>query len=188
MISPIYSVWLDPVFYIAAAVFALALFLLVFSIKKYLGIKNKSYFEEADDEAGKVQDELPLTACGPGGSEAAQVNEQSPPIQRGGHGFEAAPTQGLAAAETAPEPGPAPAVDASQSGAPSRAEEFVKGLYDRLTSLDGRVKNIEADLSKSKVNRDFTTKFLEDIVADFDALDKTKIKARIEYLLADLKK
>ena len=159
----IYSVWLDPVFYIAVVIFAVALFLLVFSIRKYLEIKNKSDFEEADDEAGEVQDELPL---------AEPPAEESDP---------------RLVSEVLPAPAETPAAGAA-SASPSRAEEFVKGLYDRLASLDGRVKNIEAALSKSKINRDFTTKFLEDIVTDFDSLDKAKIKARIEYLMADLKK
>ena len=54
--------------------------------------------------------------------------------------------------------------------------------------MDARLKNIEASVSKSRVNSDFTVKFLEDILSDLDALDKEKIKARIEYLLSDLKK
>ncbi|MFA6433988.1 MAG: hypothetical protein WCW52_04770 [Elusimicrobiales bacterium] len=155
----IYTVWLDPSFYIAAAVFAFSLFLLVFSIRKYLGIKNRSDYEEAGNEAVEVQGELPLAAApAPAGHEAKEPDA------------------------------PASAAGEAPSGAPSRAEEFVKGLYASLASLDGRVKNIEADLSRSRINRDFTVKFLEDIVSDFDALDKTKIRSRIEYLLSDLKK
>jgi len=141
---------MDPSFYIAAAVFALALFFLVFSIRKYLGIKNRSDFEDIPDEPGAIQAELPLS--GPAADE------------RGGAG--------------------SPLL----SGVPSRAEEFVKGLYDSLASLDGRVKHIETELSTARINRDFTVKFLEDMVSDFDSLDKTKIKSRIEFLLADLKK
>ena len=50
------------------------------------------------------------------------------------------------------------------------------------------MKGIEAALSKNHINNDFTVKFLEDIVQDMDSLDKGKIKARLEYLLSDLKK
>ena len=60
----IYTVWMDPNFYIAAVVFALALFLLVFSIRKYLEIENQSDFEKTDDEAGEVQGELPMAGGG----------------------------------------------------------------------------------------------------------------------------
>ena len=56
------TLWMDPAFYIAAGVFALALFLLVFSIRKYLEIKNGSDFEEPGDRAEEIQGELPLTA------------------------------------------------------------------------------------------------------------------------------
>jgi len=38
------------------------------------------------------------------------------------------------------------------------------------------------------VNKDFTVTFLEDIISDYDSLNKEKIKARIQYLVADLKK
>ena len=173
----IYSIWMDPAFYMAAAVFALALFLLLFSIRKYLEIKNAD-FEDEDDGTEEVQDELPLTEAETGpaqvlASSAAEDPEPEPVP-------EALPSADETPVFSSPE--------LSASGAPSRAEEFVKGLYDRLASLDDRVKNIEGDLSKSKVSRDFTAKFLEDMVADFDSLDKTKIKSRIEYLLADLKK
>ncbi|MCX5792058.1 MAG: hypothetical protein NTY45_07560 [Elusimicrobia bacterium] len=95
---------------------------------------------------------------------------------------EAAPAPDLPAPEEAPQEEVAPAPDPA-----SRAEEFVKGLYDRLLSLDGRVKNIENDLS-SGLNRDFTTKFLEDLIADLESLDKLTIRSRIEYLLKDIKK
>ena len=214
----IYLIWQDPVFYMGVAVFALALFLLLFSIRKYLEIANRSDFEEAGDETEEVQGELPLTVNEPELSGAARLlnpvrpdeerrtehlNEQVPPIRDSGHGAEMASEQVLAGAaaedpEQDPEPESEPvseiprartaAAPEAETASISRAEEFVKGLYASLASLDGRVKNIETDLSKSKVNRDYSAKFLEDMVSDFDALDKAKIKARIEYLLADLKK
>ncbi len=143
MSSNINSVQLDWAFYLTAAVFALALFFLVFSIRKYLETAG-------EPEPAPEEPEAAITlVCRP--AEAPQE-------------------------EIAPAPAPA-----------SRAEEFVKGLYDRLLSLDGRVKNIETDLS-SGLNRDFTTKFLEDLIADFESLDKPTIRSRIEYLLTDMKK
>ncbi len=168
----IYSAWMDPVFYMFAVVFALALFFLLFSIRKYLGILNKSDFDEPNEEAGEVQGELPLAEAAPEDPEPQPASETL-----------SVQAEDASAVEPAPD---APELPASRTT--SRAEEFVKGLYDHLASLDGRVKNIEADLTKSRVNRDYAAKFLEDMVSDFESLDKTKIKARIEYLLADLKK
>ncbi len=176
----IYTVWMDPNFYIAAVVFALALFLLVFSIRKYLEIENQSDFEKTDDEAGEVQGELPMAGGGQEVFDTASTRVSAEAVAED-------PEPG-SFSEASDEPAAVPPPAEAETISMSRAEEFVKGLYEHLASLDGRVKNIEADLSRSKVNRDFTAKFLEDMVADFDSLDKTKIKSRIEYLLADLKK
>ena len=181
------SIWLDPAFYIAAGVFALALFLAVFSIRKYLEIKNGSDFEEPGAQAEEVQGELPLSAVDVTGVAAeAQSPVRDEARERAGEGLAQAesPAQPAAAAAVK-EPEPAAAASAHAS---SKAEEFVKGLYQNMASLDSRLKNIEAAFSKMSVNRDFTVTFLEDIISDFDSLDKEKIKARIEYLVSDLKK
>jgi hypothetical protein len=116
---------MDPHFYVWAAVFAAALFAMVYSIRRYLELKNAGDFEEVP-EAGPRE----LTA----------------------------------------------------------AENFVHGIYAGISDLDERMKGIEAALSNNHINSDFTVKFLEDIVQDMDSLDKGKIKARLEYLLSDLKK
>jgi len=167
----LYSIWMDPMFYLAAAVFALAMFFLVFSIRKYLEVKNHSDFEETGAESVEVQGELPMQ------EEASSGDDISEPV---------AAAQSAELRDVTPEePHQAPS---GEPHASSRAEEFVKGLYQSMTSLDGRMKNIESAFSKASVNRDFTVTFLEDIMSDFDSLDKEKIKARIEYLLSDLKK
>jgi hypothetical protein len=153
-INLLYPIWMDPIFYASSAAFALAMFLLVFSIRKYLEVKNKSAFEEPSAEPGELQEELPLPSRPAAGS-----------------------------GEDAPAPDPS-----ETRPSPSRAEEFVKGLYQSMASLDGRMKNIEDSLSRTNVNKDFAATFLEDMISDFDSLDKEKIKARIEFLLADLKK
>ncbi|HOW89585.1 MAG TPA: hypothetical protein PL037_04825 [Elusimicrobiales bacterium] len=167
MTSDLYSVWGDPAFYAAAAVFSAGMFFLVFSIRKYLEMENRSGLEEAVDEDGAEasQADLPLEAA------AEPLPSEEAPA------------------------GPAPVREPERSGPPagdlphsSKAEEFVKGLYASLASLDGRLKNIEAAFSKSGVNKDFAVNFLEDILSDFDSLEKEKIKARIEYLVSDLKK
>ena len=163
-----YSVWMDPVFYAWAALFAAALFTLVYSIRRYLELKNAGVFEEDAD--------LPEAAAdNPGEAPATKLMEQ--------------PELPAAA------PAPAPAVSRSQPAAAtqeapggSRAETFVRGIYEGISGLDSRLQGIEASLAKGRVNSDFTVKFLEDILQDMDSLDKEKLKARIEYLVSDLKK
>ena len=211
------TLWMDPAFYIAAGVFALALFLLVFSIRKYLEIKNGSDFEEPGDRAEEIQGELPLTAVdvtrepavaqdaaaaalrveaqaespaqpSPFASSPAPIAEAMPIGGAQGQKGWAQPAAAQAEAPEAPKPAAAAAQPDAAAHASSRAEEFVKGLYQNMSSLDARLKNIEAAFSKRSVNRDFAVTFLEDMISDYDSLDKEKIKARIEYLVADLKK
>jgi len=159
----LYSAWMDPVFYVWAAVFAAALFVMVYSIRKYLELKNTAFDEEEPETpADPGQDDFVLAA-----------NEEPRPVQ-----------PELPAEE---DPGPPPAA-AAEAAAPNRAETFVRGIYEGISGLDARLKGIEASLAKSRVNNDFTVKFLEDILQDMETLDKAKIKARIEYLLSDLKK
>jgi hypothetical protein len=157
-----YSAWMDPVFYLWGAVFAAALFALVYSIRRYLEIKNSGVFEE----------ELPAEDILPGGS-----GEETPAEQ-----------PELPEPEPVPAAEPAPAAEAPQQG--NRAETFVRGIYEGISGLDARMKAIEVRLSSGggRANSDFAVKFLEDILQDYDTLDKTKIKARIEFLLSDLKK
>lgn len=160
-----YSAWMDPVFYLWAAVAAAALFALVYSIRRYLELKNSGCFgEESVPEEGAAAEppppdaapELPVEsgAVAPGWNDEAQLSGQPP------------------------------AAEESRN----RAETFVRGIYEGISGLDARLKGIEASLSKSRVNNDFTVKFLEDILQDIESLDKPKLKARIEYLLSDLKK
>lgn len=160
----VYSIWTDPVFYVAATVLALALFFLVYSIRRYLEIKNESDVfsepgqEETNPDLGQV-DMFDVEEAAPAAAQATEPQPEQEPVRA-----------------------PASVHDVS------RAEEFVKGLYDHLAGIDARLKDIEVLFSKSKVNTEFTVKFLEDMIADIDTLDKDKIKVRIEYLLSDLKK
>lgn len=153
-----YSAWMDPVFYAWAAAAAFGLVALIYSIRRYLELKNGSFEEEEETETA------------PAAAEAATAPAEQPE---------------LPAVAEEPEPEaeiPPPAAD------PNRAENFVRGIYEGITGLDTRLRVIETYLSKSRVNGDFTVKFLEDILQDLDTLDKPKLKARIEYLLSDLKK
>ncbi|OGR69061.1 MAG: hypothetical protein A2081_04130 [Elusimicrobia bacterium GWC2_61_19] len=156
-----YSAWMDPVFYLWAAVAAVALFTLVYSIRRYLELKNANVFEEEGvPEEPADPDLLPPVA--------EQPDLPEPAVQ-------------AAASQAAPIPAEVPAGG-------NRAENFVRGIYEGISGLDGRLRVIEAALSKGRVNNDFTVKFLEDMLADIDSLDKPKLKARIAYLLSDLKK
>lgn len=177
----LYSAWMDPHFYVWAAVFAAALFAMLYSIRRYLELKNAGDFEEVL-ETGAAE-----PAAEPDQSEKTVVFTVEQPEF----------------AEAQPEPQPEPEPAAEQVSAaepepaaeqetgprePTAAENFVHGIYAGISDLDERMKSIEAALSKNHINNDFTVKFLEDIVQDMDSLDKGKIKARLEYLLSDLKK
>lgn len=161
-----YSAWMDPVFYLWAAVAAAALLALVYSIRRYLELKNTGVFDqEAAPEDFSSADLLPT----------ADEQPELPALDE-------LPAAG-------PEPVPAPGPAAAEAGPGSnRAETFVRGIYEGISGLDSRLRGIEASMAKGRVNNDFTVKFLEDILQDIESLDKAKLKARIEYLLSDLKK
>lgn len=208
----IYTAWLDPVFYAAGAIFAVSLFSLLYSIRRYVELNNSDEFDEtpAEDAASavwpgpKTSDATP-PAEQPGAEfeatvrvepEAAGTPESQPltapgasgtPESQPGAEFEATVRVEPEAQGQQPSQPDSPPRAPADSGS-GRAETFVRGIYEELSGLDVRLKNIEDSVSKSRVNNDFTVKFLEDILSDLDALDKEKIKARIEYLLSDLKK
>lgn len=171
----LYSAWMDPHFYVWAAVFAAALFAMVYSIRRYLELKNAGDFEEVL-EAGAAE-----PAVEPDQSEKTVVFTVEQPE------FAEAQPEPQPEPEAVPEPEPVAEPEAGPRE-PTAAENFVHGIYAGISDLDERMKGIEAALSKNHINNDFTVKFLEDIVQDMDSLDKGKIKARLEYLLSDLKK
>lgn len=175
----LYSAWMDPHFYVWAAVFAAALFAMVYSIRRYLELKNAGDFEEVP-ETGAVE-----PAAEPDQSEKTVVfTVEQPELAEAQPELQPEPEP---EPEAAPEPEPVAAAEAGPRE-PTAAENFVHGIYAGISDLDERMKGIEAALSKNHINNDFTVKFLEDIVQDMDSLDKNKIKARLEYLLSDLKK
>lgn len=195
-----YSFWIDPNFYLWAALFGVALVSLIYSIRRYLELKNAS----EEDEEVPTGGDMPSADAGQAAEEQERAIAAAPSFQPD---FSEVPREeGEPAGETAqeassePEAGPVPAP--SGAAAPveaavgpgtgphdfNRAENFVRGIYAGISDLDERMKNIEASLSKSRVNGDFTVKFLEDVLQDLDSLDKAKIRARIEYLISDLKK
>jgi hypothetical protein len=214
----LYTAWMDPYFYVWAAVFSAALFAMVYSIRRYLQLGSMVPLEQepASLENPFLEEPAPVPAAEedktlvlepsaqpfqaddtPDGektlvvpppfaaSEELPAQQQEFPLQQEEPVAEAPEEIPAVQAEPA---GPAPAPSPDVHGDHARAENFVRGIYAGITDLDERMKSIEEALSKSHVNSDFAVKFLEDMIQDMDNLDKTKIKARIEYLLSDLKK
>lgn len=200
----LYSAWTDTYFYLWAVLFAAALFALVYSLRRY---------QELRSAPGPAGDEIPPEAEvnpfleEPAVSPAAAPEEEKTLVLPPAADETPEEEKTLIVPPPFPEPGdePLPAelpAEQPEAAAPreelapqpaagedhTRAENFVRGIYAGITDLDERMKTIEAALSKGHVNNDFTVKFLEDMVQDIDALDKSKIKARLEYLLSDLKK
>ncbi len=189
----LYTAWMDPYFYVLAAVFFAALFAMIYSIRRYLEIKNAADADFEEAGGAGAEGSLALADSGEGESEepAAEAKEEKTLVFTAEQPeLPEAQPEPQAEPEAQPEPEaaePEPAPEESPAG-PSPAENFVHGIYAGISDLDERMKGIEAALSKSHINNDFTVKFLEDIVQDIDSLDKVKIKARLEYLLTDLKK
>ena len=121
------TLWMDPAFYIAAGVFALALFLLVFSIRKYLEIKNGSDFEEPGDRAEEIQGELPLTAVDVTREPAVAQDAAAAALRVEAQAE--SPAQPARCRAEAPKPAAARRAASGASAHASKAEEFVKGLY-----------------------------------------------------------
>ncbi|MEA3307078.1 MAG: hypothetical protein U9Q34_04780 [Elusimicrobiota bacterium] len=237
MTFDIYSLWIDPVFYISAAIFVLFLLLLVYSVRKYMQAEqpvndgqqvtdeeeeeiegsidtevlqeqemeeslNQAESEEIPQEEGfetEMPVEQPVTSQSQ--EEQEQAQEIEAPVEE--EAFEKtviAQSSELPAVESsqpvevpqenmveeAPvlqEPSPqAPSADLSE------AEGFVKGIFTGISDIDERLKAVESTLSERKLNGDFALRYLEDILDEYDAMDKTAVKSRIEYLIADLKK
>lgn len=188
-----YYAWSDPMFYAWAAFFLCALAGAVYSLRRLLELNNSDGEEDFAVEepavpgaAPEPQELFPAEPAPAQEAPAAEEPADAPPLS-------AEPS--AAAEETvridpaefiqpAPEPQPAPAPE----GGVNRAEQFLKGLYEAVGNLDRRMASLEEQISKDRINSDFTVKFLEDLVADIDSIDKEKIKARLEYLVGDLKK
>lgn len=167
----IYSLWTDPYFYLAAAGLGLGLFLLIYSIKRYLELANRSELEDEPQDAAQA----PETPQGDLFSVPAEEERQAPEAPAEAPEEQVYTEEPAAAYERAPEEH-------------SPAETFVMGIYESLKSLEARMGKIEKNLGAERISSEFTVKFLEDILSDIDSLDKEKIKGRLEYLVSDLKR
>jgi hypothetical protein len=157
-----YSIWVDPFFYIAAAIFVTALILLVYSVKRYIEMENKAGFSA---EGACVDNVISPAVC--------QMEEDAGHAEPGVENI-AAVDSNIRQKQTLQE-------EIEQSG--SKAEIFLKGVHDNLLSLDERLKNIETVLAKNKSTVNFTIEYLEDLIEKMDEIDKEKIKSRLEYLI-----
>ena len=181
----LFLTWMDPYLYLWALLFASGLFMLVYSIRKYLELANSDFSEEEEDAAAGAS---PQAGPAPEFAEAAVTGagQEAGPIFSGGLMASEVAAALVAEAAVFEQPGAGP--EAAAEAAASPAENFVRGIYVGISGLDARLKDIEVSLLKGRSNNDYAVKFLEDITADIDSLDKAKIKARLEYLLSDLKK
>lgn len=181
----IYSLWIDPMFYISIAVLAVFLFLLVYSIRKYMEISNAA----EDDDMEDISSAEGMGDRGQGTSD----REQEPKMQ---NFIKEDPFEKTVIAQASDMPEDI-ADNENFENMPkqssvgedlSKAEDFVKGIFNGISDIDERLKAVESTLSERKLNGDFALRYLEDILDEFDSMDKTAVKSRIEYLIADLKK
>ena len=193
----LYSLWIDPVFYVSAAVFVLFLFLLIYSMRRYMEVSNASEDEEMEIDGSEQKAERgerePVMENPVDRSISSEVSQERPemeiPVEEA---FEKTviaqaseiPTDAAAGSEH-PEN---IAESKSASKDFSEAEGFVKGIFNGISDIDERLKAVESTLSERKLNGDFALRYLEDILDEYEVMDKPAVKARIEYLIADLKK
>ncbi len=284
-----YSLWIDPIFYISVAVFVLFLFLLVYSIRRYMAIGNSEQEEPVNIEVLQKQ-EIPLENVSPEipqeqemempienleqeslatevqeqeqvmktpienleqevlatkiqeqeevmetpienleqeslatevleqeevmetpienleqESLVAEVLEQEEVIETPIENLEQESVAAevleqeevmetpveepiLAEQETEGMVGQTPVLQEQVIADTSEAEGFVKGIFNGISDIDERLKAVESTLSERKLNGDFALRYLEDIIDEYESMDKTGVKSRIEYLIADLKK
>ncbi len=168
---PIFAVLMDTRFYLWALLLASSLFTLGYSL---LMLLRPGELEPDFEEAAGPEPEP-----GPQGADELPAGEFSDPQPVSDPPRAAAP---------APEQPEVPAAEVPGPSSVTPAERFIRGVSGKLSDLDLRLEAIEVLLSKGRSNDGFAVKFLEDLSADIDALDKAKIKARIVYLLSDLKK
>ncbi|MCK5582304.1 MAG: hypothetical protein KAI33_00860 [Elusimicrobiales bacterium] len=213
----LYSLWIDPVFYISVAVFVLFLFLLVYSIRRYMEIVNSEQKAESREqemenpvdievlqeremempvenlEQEPIADEFPRQESEvevPVGEEAFEKTVIAHPSEMPADpaAVNEEMTENMVESATAAADSQEPIVQETPSEDLSKAEGFVKGIFNGIEDIDERLKAVESTLSERKLNGDFALRYLEDILDEYDSMDKTAVKSRIEYLIADLKK
>jgi len=167
----IYSIWSDYNFYIYLAIFIASVIALLSTIRKFIDLNSS----ENEDETKKDETENIIADENAREEEKIEETDEKENISKEDKKIE----KDLELFSLANE--------SENKKDLSPAEEFVKNISDYMKDLDSRMKNIEKNLAK-KDKQEQTVKFLSDIVSDYENLDKEKIKARIEFLISDLKK
>jgi uncharacterized coiled-coil protein SlyX/Sec-independent protein translocase protein TatA len=167
----IYSIWSDYNFYIYLAIFIASVIALLSAIRKFIDLNSS----ENEDETKKDETENIIADENAREEEKIEETDEKENISKEDKKIE----KDLELFSLANE--------SENKKDLSPAEEFVKNISDYMKDLDSRMKNIEKNLAK-KDKQEQTIKFLSDIVSDYENLDKEKIKARIEFLISDLKK
>ncbi|MEW5951322.1 MAG: hypothetical protein GX447_03865 [Elusimicrobia bacterium] len=163
----IYTIWADYYFYIYLVIFIASFFSFLFALRKLLISKEEGEAAEDDinDDAltGEQKEILSQDLSDKQIIESSEKKLSSQPEL-----FEE---------------------KKEQNSVLSPAEEFIKDISDSLSNIDKRLSKLEAaEKEKNKKSEEFALKFLEDIINDYDSLDKEKVKARIQFLISDLKK
>ncbi|OGS11387.1 MAG: hypothetical protein A2285_00960 [Elusimicrobia bacterium RIFOXYA12_FULL_57_11] len=186
---PMYQIWNDTLFYAYGAAGAVSLAALAYSIKRWLALRNTAPYEAMAGESEPTAPHIALAdAYSPPDADTPKplAQESQDPEKT----VVVSNIEELIArtAEAAAEP---PSAGVREELPPAhdstRAEELVKGIYGHMAGIDARLGAIEETIAKGGGNRHFTVKFLEGILEDYDALSMEKIKARVKYLVSDLK-
>lgn len=184
---PIYDIWTDKMFYVYAAAGAGAVVFLIYSIRRWLELANAApYGEEPEPRPHLLQaDEPAETMMEPETAEAPDIEAL---VREGEREAEVALARAEAPAEEPAQPEPEPAAEQAGPRREERpaAEDFVKELYGNMARFDTRLGSIERTLAERSGSRSFMIMYLEDVLKEYDSLNPEKVKAKIEYLLADL--
>ena len=193
----LYSLWIDPVFYVSAAVFVLFLFLLIYSMRRYMEVSNASEDEEMEIDGSEQKAERgerePVMENPVDRSISSEVSQERPemeiPVEEAFEKTVIAQASEIPTDAAAGSEHPANIAESKSASKDfSEAEGFVKGIFNGISDIDERLKAVESTLSERKLNGDFALRYLEDILDEYEVMDKPAVKSRIEYLIADLKK
>lgn len=167
-----YSIWMDYSFYVYLLIFLGSVIAFLFALRKLLELKSE---ENQEPEFSEILSENP---------DSQNVLQESVNTENANTEIARSNTPFSNSENIQPQLFPKP----EEKPNLSPAEEFIKNLYTAISNIDERMKNIEKNLTtKKSVNNEFIIKFLEDILNDYDSLDKEKIKGRLKFLISDLK-
>ncbi|GAB4031061.1 MAG: hypothetical protein Fur0012_07910 [Elusimicrobiota bacterium] len=171
----VYTVWADYTFYVYVAVFLISAAGFLYALRKLLAFSKEEETVVEDTESVSQQESL--------SDEQKDLLEGVDPVKESPQPSSAAAAQPELFEEKK-----------ANSSSLSPAEMFIKNIGDSLSSINERLSRLESSQPARNPEKDrkavneFALKFLEDIISDYDSLDKEKIKARLQFLISDLKK